>query len=551
MTVKQQFVKTSHLQKYMHKELDDDKVIIVFKKEDGKKDIRVIEKPSLQFYVTKPEFWQGQSVNYIEESKVDRMTCNYRNRYFEIPQLMGDNVLEMNVKRLFTSGYGDDRYTARKLVDLDGRLHGTDVNIEDQYIHLFLDKYKPEENFVSLHKGFFDIEVDMKGHKGFPDAEEAEFPVNMISYVDGLHKIVNTYVLKYDTEQYLAMDFREFEQEMKQFYKDRLDLDLEFATREFDTETELIAAFLHDVNEEYQPDFMTAWNLDFDFPTVYNRLVKLGQSPNELFSSSVFPHKEAYYRLDKKANDPAERDSKFVTTSCTNWVDQLALYANIQKPKGKLDSYTLDFVANKEVGDSKLEYEGDMSDAVRTNYRAFLHYNIHDTILQYVIEERAKNFDLLYTMAIMTHTRPTSTMKKTISLRNFASIFYSSKGYVISNNRSKLFPEKTEKIPGGFVGDPNFVAKVGEELVTGMSQFIHLDVTDIDLSSLYPSIIEALNICPETHRGKIKYIGATGEDTTIHFVDAYNSKDYINFGIEYMGLPSPSDLLKKLGEVKA
>lgn len=232
-----------------------------------------------------------------------------------------------------------------------------------------------------------------------------------------------------------------------------------------------------------------------------------------------------------------------MTSSYTNWIDQLALYAVINKGAKTLESYSLDYVANLELGESKADFDGDISTAFIRDYTKFFKYNIQDAILLHMIESKVKHIDLLYLMSVITGTRPSHVFKKTISLRNLADTFYESKNFVISNNRSKLFPKKKEKIAGGFVGNPNLIDKVGIKLPSGLSNFIFDDATDIDLAALYPSVTQAFNISPETFMGKIEYKNSDNIDETIHFIDGYNSNDGINFGMEFLGLPSITDFI--------
>ena len=552
MTAKRQFVKTYYIK---DKDSEDkmDKVFIVYKDENGKKNHAVIEKPKLTFYTTKKEYWDGQAVNYISKDKVDKHSCVYKYRYKEILNALNDPSLTMKVNALMSSGVGEDYRTALKLIDVDGRLHSSDINIEDQYIYHHLKKAPYEDNFVSIHKAFFDIEVDSTEITGFPEPEEAEAPVNMITYVDGLHKVCKSYILEYDTDTYRESmsDLDSFKGWLDEKYNKEKELGFKFEIEVCKSELELLTKFLFDVNEVYQPDFLCAWNMDFDFVTIYNRLIKLGQDPHKLFSGNSVEYKNAYYSLDKRATDPSDKYSLFMTNSYVTWIDQLAIYANINKPKGRLESYSLDFIANKEIGEGKSDYDGEIANAHMTDYGKFIKYNIQDSMLLFMIEEKIKHIDLIYMMANITATRPTHVMKKTISLRNFGMIFYENNGYILSNNKSRTFPKMEGKIPGGFVGDPNLVDHIGVRLISSLSKFIHNDVTDVDYAALYPSLTEIYNISPETHAGKITYIDKNGNDKTDLFIDGYVSNDGISFGIDYMGMPTVDELLDELDKAGA
>ena len=71
-------------------------------------------------------------------------------------------------------------------------------------------------------------------------------------------------------------------------------------------------------------------------------------------------------------------------------------------------------------------------------------------------------------------------------------------------------------------------------------------VQDYDLSSLYPSIISAFNICAETSLGKISYYDENEEDKTEEFMDHYIGKDALSFCNQYFNLPSVTDMIDRI-----
>jgi len=77
-----------------------------------------------------------------------------------------------------------------------------------------------------------------------------------------------------------------------------------------------------------------------------------------------------------------------------------------------------------------------------------------------------------------------------------------------------------------------------------LSQFIFENCIDLDLSSLYPSIILALNISPETCYGRIEIFNETGEDISSTFADDYVSRDYVNLANKWFKAPSMEDMIK-------
>ena len=99
---------------------------------------------------------------------------------------------------------------------------------------------------------------------------------------------------------------------------------------------------------------------------------------------------------------------------------------------------------------------------------------------------------------------------------------------------------------GIVVADPNLVDEIGMEILGKMSKFLFENCIDFDLSSLYPSIILAFNISPETCEGKIDIRDNDGNDISSEFVDDYTSRDYVNFAQKWFGVTSIDDMIKEL-----
>lgn len=551
--MKKQLLKTVYINK---KKSNDkfDKIILVSKTEEGK-NFQLIEKPVITYHITKPEEWDGKYVRSIAEDRTIEVTAYNTN----IIKSIVDNLNDPNLTAMYqmaTRNRTQDSWRVLNDIHLDGRVHGSDINIEDFYIQSFLKKYEPNENFIGYDKSYVDIEVDGTHIDGFPEAEEALAPVNLISYYSDSKNKGYLFALKYETDTY-----REFKENQEQVIADLVakyepdfpGFQLEFL--EYDNEATMILDYLNLVNNDDKPDYCGAWNLDFDFPTLYNRLTRLGFQPEEAFSSQDFPYKNAYYRLDTKADSIADRNSSFITSSYTTWIDQLSLYANINKPMGVLESYKLDDIAERELGEKKVDLTEDedvgtdITNIFLRNYTRFIVYGIQDVMLLAKLERKIKHLDLLNQISTMTATRTSHALKKTVCLRNLADMYYRKvHGMILSNNRAKLFPHSDEKREGAFVGDPNLIDFVG--IMTGSgerSNKIFKNVTDLDLASLYPNLQIAFNISPETFVAPMRYrkidsVTGREEDLTDLLVDSYNSRDAINFGKEFLGLPSYKEM---------
>jgi len=283
-------------------------------------------------------------------------------------------------------------------------------------------------------------------------------------------------------------------------------------------------------------------------------------------------------------------------------MDSMLYYANIRKAVKK-ESYSLDAIANEELGKEKLDYTGyTIKDLAWKNFWKFCEYNIRDSLLVYLLEKKNLDMDMLERLSEITNTRKEKVFKKTISLKNFVNKYAEENGFVMGNNKNasygndsayyeehymhkaeileydkkykELFDRKENF--GAYVGDPNINAHCGIKDSTGRdSMFIFENVFDEDFKALYPSIIRAYNLDSATMIGKFfledaptvsklineydydglfplsknqKAQGTTQETATIDLgptiVDSLQSQDWNRIGSKYFNLPSVETMIR-------
>jgi DNA polymerase elongation subunit (family B) len=523
---------------YKNRDNDFDKVMFITKEEDGTKKCNIIEKPTIEYYVTKPEFWDGKQRNYIEEDKVIPIKCYNKDLYKSIIGTLNDRNLQNYFYECIQSGSQIGQKLGR--IHLDYRIHGSDINIQDYYISQYLKKHPYQDNSFKLTKCVFDIEVDGSQVTGFPNPEDAEAAVNIITLIDMNKLDCYTFCLKYDTETYkkAMAKLDQIKIDLHAKYGEKLKgRKLNYIVKEFDDELDLLKAFYNTINEDIKPDFVLAWNgHGFDNPYLMNRIIRLGGNIEQIMCPKEMKYKKVSYRKDFRNQDPADNSSEMTIVGWSIWLDAMNVYANLRKGMGKEESYSLDYIGAKEVGLTKDTVEESIKTFHFADYEKFFFYNIQDTVMMMLMEEKNQDVDMLYAVSMITQTRIEKAMKKTTCLRNLASQFYTSNKCIISNNRAKLRNAPEGKIKGAFVADPNLIDFIGINLMGQLSRFIFENCIDFDLSSLYPSIILALNISPETCYGKLFLDDAEGNDVSNDFIDAYTSKDFVNLGHEYFGL---------------
>jgi DNA polymerase elongation subunit (family B) len=214
----------------------------------------------------------------------------------------------------------------------------------------------------------------------------------------------------------------------------------------------------------------------------------------------------------------------------------------------------------EELGDGKLDYseEGDLRTLIDTDFFKFVYYNIKDVYLLYKLEKKNKDTDMMHALAEITKTKTEKVFKKTISLKNFASDFYQTQGFVMGNNNNMNYGESSmsddkEGFKGAIVLDPQNIISEGLNIIEGMKNTKVFGLcVDFDYSSLYPSIILCNNLDGTTIKYKIYFAKESIEflkQTEVYnpagkFLDKYTTNNFLKLCSEYFNLPTMEEILE-------
>jgi DNA polymerase elongation subunit (family B) len=148
-------------------------------------------------------------------------------------------------------------------------------------------------------------------------------------------------------------------------------------------------------------------------------------------------------------------------------------------------SYSLNYIGLQEVGEGKLDFEGQINDLWSRDWELFVDYNIQDCFLVRKIEAKRKFIDLVINLCTETRT-PFERVVSTISVvEGYMLRYMHRKNIIFPDNINLSYDDdaEDEKIEGGYV-----------EAHPGFYNFL----LSIDATSLYPSNIRMFNISPET-----------------------------------------------------
>lgn len=240
------------------------------------------------------------------------------------------------------------------------------------------------------------------------------------------------------------------------------------------SEIHLLKKFL-ELWKKNVPDIVTGWysNL-FDIPFLINRIkLLLGDAYLELSPWGVVREGEL---LDQ--NFKRKMIYKIYGVSQLDYLD---LYKKFTyKP---LERYSLDYVAEFELGKNKVDYShiGSLFELYDKDYQLFVDYNKKDVALIVELEEKLKLIDLVITLAYDSKVNYEDCFYQ---VRMWDSIIYNhllSKNIVVPKKKG-LFTKK--EFVGAYVKNPQI----------GVKKWI----VSFDVTSLYPHLIINYNISPET-----------------------------------------------------
>lgn len=326
---------------------------------------------------------------------------------------------------------------------------------QTNYTYQYLSETYPEEiryDSKKIRVHFLDIESESEF--GFPRLDNVAERINAITIYDTIEG------------QSFTFGFGEFKSTLKNsIYKKCKD------------EADMLKEYILFHSTNY-PDVMTGWfSNGFDIPYIARRVEKvLGeQFMNKLSPWGNVNNSERIYNGDKEYS---------TTILGISLIDYLDLYKKfVLKPR---ESYKLDFIAEVELGENKLDHSeyASFKDFYTKNFQKFVDYNIHDTLLVFRLEQKLKLLEVLFTIAY-------------IAKINYEDVFSPVKTWdtIIYNylkERNIVIPQqkysRKEDYPGGYVKEP----------IKGMHNWI----VSFDLQSSYPHQIMQYAISPENFVGE-------------------------------------------------
>ena len=247
----------------------------------------------------------------------------------------------------------------------------------------------------------------------------------------------------------------------------------------FEDEGELLLTFLDLIEDA---DILSGWNSEgFDIPYMINRTARVLSKDDTrrycLWNQMPRPRTYEKFGLERQTFDIVGRVH----------LDYMNLYRKYTYEERH--SYALDAIGEYELNERKIPYEGSLDQLYNDDFKKFIEYNRQDTALLDKLDKKLKFIDLANELAHSNTVLLQTTMGAVAVTEQAIINAAHARGMVVPTRKGY---EDGVQAAGAYVAYP----KKG----------IHEWIGAIDINSLYPSAIRALNMSVETIIGQLRSI---------------------------------------------
>ena len=319
-----------------------------------------------------------------------------------------------------------------------------------QYSYIY-EAYPGEIQYDPELINVLNIDIETPTDQGFPDMQKAEIPVTAITMKC--------------RDEYIVLGLQEYESK---------DPKVKYILCK--DEYALLSNFIKVWNmPSWNPDIVTGWNIEFfDIPYLVNRITKL-------FGEREAKKLSPWGILEEHEIESRGRKQQAFRPMGVAVLDYVQLYK--KHTYVKQETYKLDYIAQVELGEKKLDYSeyDSLYDLYIKDHTKFIDYNIHDVKLVSMLDDKLKLFELVYALAYDAKVNYEDTFA---SVKPWDVIIHN---YLLDDKI--VIPQFNPRAPdrelaGGYVKEPK----------PGLYKW----VVSFDLNSLYPHLIMQYNISPDT-----------------------------------------------------
>ena len=390
---------------------------------DGRRiSVKVPFSPTLYVPVEKPTAYKSLDGKYVEPCKLESMrdAKEFVERYKEVANF---------------EIYGNTNYVAQFV----GEHWQNEIKFDRSLINVT------------------NIDIEVQSDEGFPEPEEAKFPIISIAIKNNIDNTFYVWGLgEYDVT--------------KSIMKDNRVVYVQCAT-----ENQLLLRFLaHWNTPANMPDVITGWNMrTFDIPYIINRC-------NRILEDDKVKLLSPWGKIEEKQVTMMKKQVQLYDIIGISQIDYLDLFKKFGHTYGAQESYRLDHIAYVVLGERKLAYDGNLHSLYTTDHQKFIDYNIKDVDLVDRIDDKTGLMSLCFTMAYKAGVNYNDTFGTTGIWDTLIYRYLLKQNIIVPPNKDSFKSDYA----GGYVKEP----QCG----------VHDWVASFDVNSLYPNIIVQWNMSPET-----------------------------------------------------
>lgn len=339
-------------------------------------------------------------------------------------------------------------------INSNKKLYESDINP----IFVALSENYLNHDAPTLNICFFDIEVDFDPERGYADPSDPFMPITAITvYLKWLDQLI-TLALPPKT---VTLD------QAKDICRDIPNCYL------YDNEGDMLETFLELIQDA---DVLSGWNSEgYDIPYTVNRVTRvLSKEDTRRFCLwDQFPKKREYEKYGRT-------QSTYDLVGRVH-LDSLELYRKYTYEERH--TYRLDAIGELEIGENKTVYEGTLDQLYNRDFHKFIEYNRQDVALLNKLDDKLKFLDLANKLAHECTVLLKTTMGAVAVTEQAIINEAHRRGFQVPN-RPKSDDDENTAAAGAYVAYPK----------EGLQDWIG----SLDINSLYPSAIRALNMGTET-----------------------------------------------------
>ena len=380
--------------------------------------------------------------------------------YYDDPRGKFVSIYGTPVSRFSTRNNKEFRKEIR--IQNSKQLYESDIN---PIFRCLEENYKGQDG-PRLNVAFFDIEVDFDSDRGFSPPEDPFNPITAISvYLGWVDRLITLVVppkhMTWETAQEICAEFSD--------------------TLLFEREEDMLNTFLDIIDDA---DALSGWNSEgYDIPYTVNRVTRvLSKDDTRRFCLwNQHPKGRTFERFGN--------ESQTYDLIGRVHMDYMQLYRKYTYEERH--SYSLDAILEYEGLEGKTKFEGTLDALYNQNFKRFIEYNRQDVNGLAQLDKKLKFLDLANTLA-HENTVLLQTTMGAVAVTEQAIINEAHERGLVVPNRKERYSDEDTQAAGAYVAYPR--------------KGIHEYVGSIDINSLYPSAIRALNMGPETIVGQLRPI---------------------------------------------